>query len=340
MDGCFACLVRCKKVVRVEDPGMQVDPSYGGPEYETLAALGSDCGIDDLKAIAKGNELCGAYSLDTISTGNAIAFAMELFENGIITTKDTDGVELRFGNAGAMLKVIELIADRRSIGGILAEGTREAARKIGRGAEKFSIDVKGVSLPMHDPRAKGALGLGYAVNPHGADHCANLHDTGFMAPGPGLTAVNPYGFSDPLPALDLSPTKVQMLKFFLNLRMLQDSLCICQLPPYSNDQLLNLIRGATGWNTGMMELQKFGDRVFTLARMYNLREGLSSADDVLPARLFQQHVGGPSANNQPYKESDFQKGRAYYYNVMGWDERGVPKPETLSWLGLSFAAAG
>jgi aldehyde:ferredoxin oxidoreductase len=236
-----------------------------------------------------------------------------------------------------MLQLIELIAERRGIGAVLAEGTREAARKIGGGAEKFSIDVKGINLPMHDPRAKGVLGLGYAVNPHGADHCANLHDTGYVAPGPGLTALNAYGFSQPLPALDLSPTKVQMLKFFLNLRMLQDSLCICQLPPYSNDQLMNLIQGATGWNCGMMEFQKFGDRVFTLARLYNLREGITAADDVLPHRLFEQHVGGPSQNNQPYKEADFMKARSYYYRAMGWDDNGVPAPETLSWLDLGFA---
>ena len=138
MDACFGCPVRCKKKVQVKEP-YPVDPAYGGPEYETLAALGSNCGIDDLKAIAKGNELCGAYSLDTISAGDVIAFAMECFENGLLSVKDTNGIEARFGNAEAMLKLIELIARREGIGDLLAEGTYRAAQKIGKGAPEFAM---------------------------------------------------------------------------------------------------------------------------------------------------------------------------------------------------------
>ena len=195
MEGCYACLVRCKKVIKIDDPDMKVDPAYGGPEYETLASLGSECGVDDMRAICKGNEMCGAYSLDTISMGVTVGFAMELYENGILTSKDTDGVELKFGSPQAMLQLIEMVAKRQGIGNVLANGTKEAAKLIGRGAEKFSIDVKGVNAGMHDPRAKSALGLGYAINPHGADHCFNLHDTMFAAPGPVLAALNQYGFS-------------------------------------------------------------------------------------------------------------------------------------------------
>jgi len=338
MEGCYACLVRCKKVVKIDDPGMKVDPDYGGPEYETLAALGSTCGVDDMKAICKGNELCGAYSLDTISMGVTIGFAMECYEKGILTSKDTGGIELKFGNAEAMLKVIEMIARRQGIGDILADGSKQAAKKIGKGAEQFSMEVKGVNVPMHDPRAKGVLGLGYEINPHGADHCFNLHDTGFVAPGPMLTALNQYGFFDPLPALDLSPTKVQMLKFTQSIRMIMDSACICQFPPYTNDQVVDLFKAATGWNTGIMELMKTADRILNLARMYNIREGLSAADDKLPKRFYQQHVGGPSEKNPPYVEAELEKAKKYYYSIMGWDARGVPTPETLSYLGISFAA--
>lgn len=338
MEGCYACLVRCKKVVKINEPNMKVDPDYGGPEYETLAALGSVCGVDDMKAICKGNEMCGAYSLDTISMGDTIGFAMECYEKGLLTSKDTGGVELKWGSGAAMLKVIEMVTRRQGIGDILAEGTKIAAKKIGKGAEAFSMDVKGVNFPMHDPRAKGVLGLGYAINPHGADHCFNVHDTGFVAPGPMLSAVNQYGFLEPMPALDLSPAKVQLLRFFQSIRMIMDSACICQFPPYNNDQVVELFKAATGWNTGLIELMKTGDRILNLARMYNLREGLSAADDKLPQRFFQQHVGGPSANNPPYKESELDKARAYYYKIMGWDEKGVPTPETLSYYGLSFAA--
>jgi len=335
MEGCYACLVRCKKVVKIDEPGMKVDPDYGGPEYETLAALGSVCGVDDMKAICKGNEMCGAYSLDTISMGDTIGFAMECYEKGLLTSKDTGGVELKWGSAQAMLKVIEMVTRRQGIGDILAEGTKLAAKKIGKGSEAFSMEVKGVNIPMHDPRAKGVLGLGYEINPHGADHCFNVHDTGFIAM---LTALNQYGFSEPMPALDLSPTKVQLLKFTQNIRMLMDSACICQFPPYNNDQVVEMFKAATGWNTGLIELMKVSERILNLARMYNLREGLSAADDKLPQRFYQQHVGGASANNPPYKESELDKARAYYYKIMGWNEKGVPTPETLSYYGISFAA--
>ncbi|GAG44897.1 unnamed protein product, partial [marine sediment metagenome] len=180
MEACFGCPVRCKKVVQFEEP-YPVDPAYGAPEYETLASLGSNCGIDNLKAICKGNELCEAYSLDTISTGSVIAFAMECFEKGLLSIKDTNGIDLRFGNDEAMLKIIELIAKREGIGDLLAEGTARAAQRIGGGAEDLAMHVKGLELGMHDPRLKPGLGLGFMVHPHGADHGDNLHDTLFVA---------------------------------------------------------------------------------------------------------------------------------------------------------------
>ncbi|MBI2848003.1 MAG: aldehyde ferredoxin oxidoreductase family protein, partial [Chloroflexi bacterium] len=141
MESCYACPIRCKKVVKVDSP-YTVDPAYGGPEYETLASLGSNCCITDLKAILKGNELCNAYSLDTISAGDAIAFAMECYENKLFTKEETGGLELNFGNAGAMLKLLDMIARRQGIGDLLAEGTKRAAEKIGRGAMEFSMQVK------------------------------------------------------------------------------------------------------------------------------------------------------------------------------------------------------
>jgi aldehyde:ferredoxin oxidoreductase len=337
MEGCYACLVRCKKVVKIDEPGMKVDPSYGGPEYETLGALGSVCGVDDLKAISKGNEMCNAYSLDTISMGDTIGFAMECYERGILTNKDTGGIELKFGNANAMLKVIELVARRQGIGDILADGSREAAKRIGKGAEQFSMDVKGVNVPMHDPRAKGVLGLGYAINPHGADHCANVHDTAYVAPNPALTELNQLGFFDPMPALDLGPKKVQVFKAMHAMRILNDSAVTCQFVPYTIAQFVDMVKAATGWNTSLVELLKIGDRITTLARVYNLREGLTDADDKLPQRFFQQHVGGPSANNPPYMESELDKATAYYYNIMGWDTKGVPTPETLEALDIAWA---
>ena len=176
MGASFACVIRCKKEVRIEEP-WKVDPSYGGPEYETLAALGSNCGIDNLKAICKANELCQKYSLDTISTGGAISFAMECFEKGLITKDQTNGLDLSFGNAESMLKLVVMIGERKGIGNLLAEGVKRAAEKISIKAKEYAIHVKNQEVPMHDPRLKRGLGLGYAVSPTGADHVHNVHDT-------------------------------------------------------------------------------------------------------------------------------------------------------------------
>ena len=147
MEGCYACPVKCKKVVELKDP-YEIDPVYGGPEYETLGALGSNCGIDDLNAVSRASALCNAYAIDTISTGGAIAFAMECYENGLITKEDTDGIELTFGNSEAMLQMVDKIARREGIGDLLAEGSARAAEKIGKGAEAFSIQVKKLELTM------------------------------------------------------------------------------------------------------------------------------------------------------------------------------------------------
>lgn len=333
MEGCYACLVRCKKVVRVDEP-YPVDPAYGGPEYETLAMIGSNCGVSDLKAIARGNELCGAYSLDTISTGSIIAFAMECFENGLLTTKDTDGIELRFGNAEAMLKVIELIAKREGIGNILAEGTARAAPKIGKGAIEFAMQVKGVAIPAHEPRLKAALGLGYAVNPHGADHVANIHDTFFSQPGPQLDRVKPLGILEPLPADNLGPRKVSMFRYVYLSRVAFDTLVLCLFVPYDPEQVANILAAVTGWQTSTIEILRVAERTLTMARLFNIREGLTVADDKLPNRFFQPKRDGV-LSTRFYDPEQLEKAKSYYYTLMGWDAKtGVPTPEKLQELGI------
>ncbi|TEU08193.1 MAG: hypothetical protein E3J25_12370, partial [Anaerolineales bacterium] len=167
-DTCYGCIVRCKRVVETKEP-YEVDPLYGGPEYETLATMGSYCCVDDLGAIAKANELCNKYGLDTISCGAAVAFAMDCYENGILTKEDTGGIELRFGNAQALVKMVEMIAKREGLGDLLGEGSYRAAQKIGRGAEDLAVHCKGQDFPAHVPQAKRSMALIYAVHPFGAD---------------------------------------------------------------------------------------------------------------------------------------------------------------------------
>jgi aldehyde:ferredoxin oxidoreductase len=336
METCYACALRCKKVVKVDEP-YSVDPAYGGPEYETLAALGCNCGISNLKAIAKGNELCNAYSLDTISTGASIAFAMECFENGLLTNKDTDGIELRFGNEEAMLKMIKLIAHRDGIGNLLAEGTARAAQQIGQGAREFAMQVKGYEIPMHEPRVRAGLGLGYAVNPHGADHMDSIQDTFFSVPGTWIARFESLGI-EILPADELGPRKISLFRYVQQERFVRDCLVLCVFVPYYVEQLPSILSTATGWNTSIVEIFRVAERVLTLARMFNVREGFTAADDKLPKRFFQPKLDGVLASKS-YDPERLEKAKRYYYNLMGWDAKtGIPTDEKLQELGIEWAA--
>ncbi len=333
MEGCYACPVRCKKLVKVDEP-YSVDPDYGGPEYETLAMIGSNCGVGDLKAIAKGNELCNAYSLDTISTGGVVAFAMECFENGLLTIKDTGGIELRFGSAEAMLELIELMAKREGIGDLLAEGIARAAQKIGKGAMEFAMQVKGVEIPAHDPRLKAAMGLGYIVNPHGADHNASLHDTFLSQPGAFFDRFQPLGTLEPLPADDLGLRKVSLFRDVQLFRIAQDNLVLCMFVPYFVDQTVDILAAVTGWRTSTTELLKVAERTMTMARLFNIREGLTAADDKLPNRFFQPKRNGV-LSTKFYDPKQLEKAKSYYYTLMGWDAKtGIPTPEKLQELNI------
>jgi len=332
MDACFGCPIRCKKVVQVEEP-YAVDPAYGGPEYETLAALGSNCGIDNLKAIAKGNELCNAYSLDTISAGSVIAFAMECFEKGLLSSQDTNGIELRFGNDEVIPKLIELIARREGIGDFLAEGVARMAQKIGRGSEEFGIQVKGLEAGMHEPRLKPGLGLGFMVNPHGVDHECNLHDTLYVGGRP-LEELKPLGILEPVPVDDIGPRKVGLFRLVQLVKIVFDSLVVCEFFPYNPEQLADATAAVTGWDTGVLEQLRVAERILTMARLFNIREGFSAADDRLPRRFFQSTNDGALAD-KPLDPAKMEKAKSYYYTLMGWDATtGIPTPEKLEELDL------
>jgi aldehyde:ferredoxin oxidoreductase len=322
MDGCFACPIRCKKVVGFEEP-YKVDPLYGGPEYESLVALGADCGISDLKAIIKGNELCNAFSMDTISTGNTIAFAMECFEKGLITKKDTGGIELKFGNPEAMLQAIKLIAKREGIGALLAEGTARMAKTIGHGSEKFAMNVKGLEAAMHDPRVRPGLELGYSLNPWGADHCSSLFDD--FVTGEGIKDFHSLGFLMSLPMDDISPRKVAVYRANALKSMLTDTMVVCMFSSYPLHMLEETMKAVTGWDTGLVELTKVSERILTLSRLFNIREGFTSADDMLPERFFQPKTDGVLINKYLDKDK-YEKAKSFFYASMGWDKKGIPLP--------------
>ncbi|MFC2032813.1 aldehyde ferredoxin oxidoreductase family protein [Chloroflexota bacterium] len=335
---CFACPVQCKREVKVDEP-YKVDPRYGGPEYEAIAALGSNCGIDDLKAIAKGNELTNAYGLDCISCGSVIAFAMECFENGILSKGDTGGLDLRFGNASAMLQMIRQIALRQGLGSILAEGVTRASKKISPASEEFAIHIKGQELPMCEPRWKQGMGIGFVMSPTGADHCHNMHDSSYEAPSPLLEGMKALGILEPVPVNDLSTAKIRLLIYSSLWRhFLNCAVCcyfVIELGLVRHEMMADLVRSVTGWNTSSFELMKIGERAVNLARAFNHREGLTSQDDEMPSRFFSPLNSG-NLQGVLLDQEAFHKAKEIYYSMMGWPH-GTPSPGKLGEMGIEWA---
>ncbi len=311
MDSCYGCPIRCKRVVKLEGP-ISVDPLYGGPEYETLTALGANCGIDHLESLMKAGELCNRYGIDTISAGVAISFAMECAEQGILGREETDGLNLRFGNAEAMVRMVERIALRKGFGDLLAEGTLRAAERIGKGSEAFAMQVKGQEIPMHEPRYKQAMGLHYSMHVTGADHNTGIHDTKTLDVETGARL-----YREGFPA------------------QLAHYLGICKFPPWSREQVREAFAAVTGWEAAETDLMRAVDRGITLAKIFNIREGFSEKDDALPKRFTLTPSEGPLKGLDPRTFDEARKG---YYRAMGWDETGVPTPAGLAELEIGWAA--
>ena len=332
MESCYSCPVRCKKQLKPDEKN-RFDSAYGGPEYETLSALGSNVGVDNIIAVLKGNELCNAYSLDTISTGGVIAFAMECFERGLLTTEDTGGIQLNFGDSEAVLKCVELIANREAFGNLLAEGTSHLAAKVGRNSDDFAIHVKGIDAGHHEPRLMVSCGLGFMINPHGADHCCNVLDSRFLTEA-GMKSVRSLGFLEPFPEGDISPRKVALFKAEHLKQVMLDCMLLCHLAavPLNQQMLADITAAVTGWDTGVVEMFTIAERALTMARLFNIREGLSAEDDKLPQRYYQPKTDSP-LDDQALDPEKMEQAKRYYYTLMGWDrDTGIPLPEKVEEL--------
>jgi len=337
---CHGCMVRCKRVARSDGP-YKVDPSYGGPEYETAAAFGSLCEISNLEAICKAHELCNTYTLDSISTGVTIAFAMECFENGLLTTAETDGLELQFGNEKAMIECIHKIARREGIGDLLAEGSLRMAQKIGKGAERFAMQVKGQEMAMHEPRGKGSLALAYALSSTGANHTEGPHDYLFQEGALGVEDLPELGILEPIPAIGLGPDKVRQFTYFQFIWNVFNTLglCIFTAGPgklLKMNQVAESIKAATGWDTTLWEIMKLAERTVNIKRAVSVRQGVSRKDDRLPDRFFEPLEGGLLKGTALDRE-EFEKALDLYYDMHGWDRKiGIPIPGKLVELGLGW----
>lgn len=338
-DTCFACTVRCKRVVEVDEGDFRVEAKFGGPEYETLATFGSYCQVDDLAAVSLANQLCNQYGLDTISCGATIAWAMDCFEAGLLTLEDTGGIELRFGNAKAMIEMVNQIARGKGFGAILAEGSSMAARHLGFG-EELTVTVKGQELPAHMPEVKRSLGLIYAVNPFGADHQSSEHDPSYPDYPERMSQLE---LNDPQPSDVLNQEKIRFALITQLLYSALDSVMMCQFvfgPSwhlYDSQQLVELIQAVTGWDFGLDELLEVGERRLNMMRAFNALEGFNRDQDHLPAKLFEPRKGGPT-DGIAINRQELEIAKETYYRLAGWDGEGIPTREKLEGLDLAWVA--
>ena len=279
---CRDCPIGCGRVVKVtEGPFAPVDG--GGPEYETIAALGSNCLVDNLEAIAKANELCNRYGLDTMSTGGVIGFAMEAYEKSLINIKDTGGIELKWGDGKAVIKMVEKIAKREDIGKLLGEGVKEAALGIGKNSIEFAIHTKGLEPSYHDPRCFFSQALSYATTNRGACH------NGSQSHSCEMSNTQPdIGIDKPQDRHQLEG-KAEFTIKLQNLMCMFDSIVMCNFMHASGaikvHSMVNLLNYVTGLDLDIKEFMKIGERIFNLQRLYNVRCGISRKDDTLPSRF-------------------------------------------------------
>lgn len=347
-DTCQACPIECKQVVSYDGEDfpdspafktqvkdlVKIDKVYGGPEYETLGSYGSTCGVNDIVAVSKANEWSARWGLDPISTGMTIAFVMECVEHGLLTAEMTGGFLPRWGNARDMLEAVDMIAHRRGFGDKMAMGSKRLAQWIGKGAEEHLVEVKGQELPMHEPRYKAALGIGYAVAPVGADHMMNIHDSGYATPGRSLDRVNTVYKVGPMPSTELSTEKMTLFYYEVNWQHFQDCAICCMFYPYDYIQLAEALSAMTGHEYRPLDILAVGERAQQLCRLFNLREGFTEKDDRLPKRVMQAFKTGPLAGVEITEEA-FYRSRQTWYGLMGWTPEGVPTQERLAQLGLT-----
>jgi len=345
-DTCYACVVRCKRVVEITEGAYKAQPLYGGPEYETLSTFGSYCGIDNLAAIAYANEICNMYGVDTITCGATIAFAMECFEKGIIGLEQTGGLKLHFGDADAMLETLQqIVTNSGALGQVLSLGSARAAKVWGPKAEECLITVKNQEAPAHMPHAKKSLAVIYAVNPFGADHQSSEHDPMYEegAADLYLNRLAELGLNDPPPAGSLGPEKVRFAVYSQIFYSLLDTLELCQFvwgpawTLYGPTETVDFVRAVTGWQVSLDELMKVGERRLNLMRVFNAREGFTRKDDTLPKKFFKPLKGeGPTANTAIAPE-EFESALDLYYQLSGWTQDGIPTQAKLADLGLEWA---
>lgn len=329
-DTCSGCPVRCKRVVETEFDGEKVERKYGGPEYETVAALGSLCLNDNLRAIALANQKCNQHGLDTISLGTVIAFVMEATEKGYIDRAEG----LQWGDARGIIRLIDKIVKREGLGALLAQGLDVAAEKLGA---DFAVHIKGQEVPLHEPRGKKGLAISYATSPRGATHLEAMHDEmlqGVESPTPEIGVTGIYerlSWDD----------KAALTKKYEDLYSFVNSLVMCGFLSWNRaaskeyypfPHIRQLLHAVTGLELDAPAMMKIGERNYALRKILTARDGYSRKDDGLPRRLKEPLLSGPCAG-ESIPEDVLQKAIDEYYLLRGFDNFG-PTKEKLKELGL------
>jgi len=328
---CFACHVGCGRYVEIKEGPYAPLKGYG-PEYETVAAFGSLCMNDNLESIAKANDICNRLGIDTISAGATIAFAMECYEKGIITKEETGGIELNWGDPKVIVKLVELIGKKEGFGATLSEGSKRAAEKIGKGAERLAMHVRGLELPMHSPYRFKEMGLQYAVSERGACH---LRGYSFL-PSRGIL-IPDLGFDKQLDGFSIDG-KARVVKIMQDACCMIDALGICKFVVFFGRMplttLAKVYTAVTGWETKLDDLMKAGERIWMLKRAFNVKMGSGREDDTLPERFLKEPVPDGTAKGQIVELEPMLN---EYYRIRGLDEEGKPRKDKLKELGLEFA---
>jgi len=331
------CPIACGRVAKV-DKGKFKTPEHEGAEYESVSAFTAFVLNENVDAAIYSSYLCNEFGIDTISAGGIIAFAMECYENDLISKEDTEGVDLSWGNADTLPILVEKIAKREGIGNILAEGVLKAAEKIGKKAEKFAIHCKGLEGPAHDPRSGKALAVTYGTANRGMCHIhpleAMAYDSGKMDWG-----MIPYGVPDPnkVDRWD-EKGKGKIVKILQDGLIVPDIIGVCKFFMYAGvtlEQYAELLSSLTGWNLNGKDLLRIGERTNNLQRLFNTREGFSKKDDLIPERAKQRPLFGAYQDEDRCIIKDYEGMLEEYYKARGWDiKTGIPTEKKIKDLAI------
>ncbi len=325
---CFACPVRSSKFCIIKSEGEE-DCLVEGPEYENIYSLGSCCGIDSIKAVARAERVCDEYGMDAIEAGVAIAFAMECFEKGILTLEDTEGVELRFGSEKALFTMLHKIGKREGLGNLLAEGVKRMSEKVGQGSESFAMHSKGMTFAGHSARGMPGFGLGYATGPRGGSH----HDG------------RPTGERTGLVLRETFEGKAEYTARINHFSIYTDSMIVCHLaesiwgPLDVSEWCVKSVNVATGMQSSLDDAMKTAERIWNLMRAFMVREGFRRKDDTLPKRFLEEPIPKGPSKGMVLSRENLDKMLDEYYTFRGWDlKTGIPGSERLKSLDLEDIA--